>query len=283
MSPSPTEPSPLAGVRQWPRAVGRAVRGWRARVPQHTLLLNPQGVLAWRTDVPNKLEAGAAAPFACDSFGAWCAAHPGTDARVLVSGHLLHSLVIDPALQLEGDDAVRRYARQQFGHYHGATARQWPLAVWSDAASAGACALHALDLDALQSSAAVHEVRLRSIAPLWSAGLASLTACMPAFAAAGPHALALVEASLVTWMVVDAGRIQALQQRHLDAPRLDALADVLDQLVAESRPLAAPPIVVGWGLEDGGPATPLPGRVWSPLSHPTADARWVLDTMRAAA
>ena len=284
MSPSPTEPTPLAGLRQWPRAVGRAVRGWRGRVPRHTLLIGSQGVLGWGTGVPNTVEARDAAPFACDSFDAWCVAHPGSDARVLVSGHLLHSLVIDPALQLHGDDdAVRRYAQQQFGHYHGAPARQWPLAVWSDAAGAGACALHALDLATLQSTAAEHDVRLRSLAPLWSAGLGSLTTCVPALAAPGRHALALVEATLVTWMVVDAGRIQALQQRYLDVARTAALADVLDPLVAESGPLQAPPIVVGWGLADSGHAAPLQARVWAPLSHPTAHADWVLDTMRVAA
>lgn len=284
MSPSPTERTPLAGLRQWPRAVGRAVAGWRGRVPQHTLLLNAQGVLAWRTGVPRSADAGDDAPSVSDSFEAWCAANPASDARVFVSGHLLHSLVIDPALQLHGDDiGVRDYARQQFGHYHGAAARQWPLAVWSDAGSAGACALYGLDLAAAQSSAAGHDVRLRSVAPLWSAGLASLATCTPALAAPGRHALALVEATLVTWLVLESGSIQGLLQRYLDTARIDALAAVLDQLVAESGPLQALPMVVGWGLDDGGRAAPLQARVGLPLNQPTAHVDWVLDTMRAAA
>jgi hypothetical protein len=279
----PTERKPLAGLRQWPRAVARAVRGLRGQVAQHTLLLDAQGVRAWRTGLSRRTDARHAAPVASSSIAAWCAANPGSDVRMLVSGHLLHSLVIDPALQLQGDDAaVRRYAQQQFAHYHGAAARQWPLAPWSDSAGAGACALHSVDLAVLQSTAAGHAVRLRSVVPLWSAGLASLSACTPAFAAPGRLALALVEATLVTWIVVDAGRIQALQQRYLDGPRMDALAGLLSQLVAESGPLQALPIVVGWGLEDSGHAAHLPARVCLPLSHPTAHAEWVLDTMRAA-
>jgi hypothetical protein len=258
--------------------------GLRGRVPQHTLLLDSQGVTAWRKALPRSVDASDTAPFVYDSFDAWCGANPGSDARVFVSGHLLHSLVIDPALQLHADDsAVRRYARQQFGHYHGAAARQWPLAVWSDAGSAGACALHGLDLAAAQSSAAGHDVRLRSVAPLWSAGLASLATCKPAPAVPGRHALALVEATLVTWLVLESGRIQGLLQRYLDTARIDALAAVLDQLVAESGPLQALPMVVGWGLDDSGRAAPLQARVALPLNQPTAHADWVLDTMRAAA
>lgn len=283
MSLWPTEHRPWPGLRRWPRAVGRAVRGLRGQVAQHTLMLDAQGVFAWRTGLPRHEAAGDATPVACPSFAAWCGANPGSDARMLVSGHLLHSLVIDPALQLQGDDgAVRRYAQQQFGHYHGVAARQWPLALWSDSASAGACALHSVDLAALQSTADAHAVRLRSVAPLWSAGLASLSACTPAFAAPGRRALALVETTLVTWMVVDAGRIQALQQRYLDRPRVDALAALLGQLVAEFGPIQALPIVVGWGLEGNSQALPLPARVCLPLSQPTAHVEWVMDTMRAA-
>lgn len=217
----------------------------------------------------------------------WCAAHHGAQARIRVSGHLLHSIVVDPALRLRDDAAVRAYAMQQFTYYHGTKAQHWPLAVWCSGAlagaSAGACALHSFDLPALQAAAARHGVRLRSIAPAWSAGLTSLAIRRPSFAGLGLHALALVEGTLLTWLVADAGRIVALQQRYLDAPHTDALADLLDRLESEGGALAEPPLVVGWGLEGSGHASRLRVNVLGPTGDGQTVGAWMLDTMNAAA
>lgn len=283
MSRSPTELR--AALARTLRRVGR-------RAPQRSVCLQAGGVLSWDVAKRAAGEPPATARLAeFDHFDAWCTANEGCDARLFVSGHLLHSLWIDPALKLADEEAVRAYARQQFAHYHGAPARQWPLAVWAEGAQAGACALHALDLDALRASAARHGVRLRSVAPLWSAGLGSLTARVPAFADAGPRALALVEGTLVTWLLADAGRVLALQQRFLDAPQVEALAALLGRLTAEGGLMVDLPVVVGWGLHDAEtsaePSTELTSRLRAHVvgslagSGPAAD--WVLDTMRSAA
>jgi hypothetical protein len=278
-------------------ALARTLRRVSRRAPQRTVCLQAGGVLSWDIARRGGGESPATARF--DDFDAWCAANEGCDARLFVSGHLLHSLLIDPALTLVDEEAVRAYAGQQFAHYHGAPARQWPLAVWADGPQAGACALHALDLDALRASAARHGVRLRSVAPLWSAGLGSLTACVPAFADAGPRALALVEGTLVTWLVADARRVLALQQRFLDAPQVEALAALLGRLAAECGLMADLPVVVGWGLHEAEPRTEsstesvtesateltskLRAHVIGSLAGSGPAANWVLDTMRSDA
>ena len=282
MSRSPTE------LRA---ALARTLRRMGRRAPQRTVCLQAGSVLSW--DVAKRGAGELPATARCaefDHFDAWCAANEGCDARLFVSGHLLHSVLIDPALKLADEEAVRACARQQFTHYHGAPARQWPLAVWADGPQAGACALHALDLDALRASAARHDVRLRCVAPLWSAGLGSLTACVPAFADAGPRALALVEGTMVTWLVADAGRALALQQRYLEAPHVDALVALLARLVAEGGLMAGLPVVVGWGLHDAEPSAELThqmrptlrAQVIGSLAGPGPATDWVLDTMRSA-
>ena len=170
-------------------------------------------------------------------------------------------------------------ARQQFVHYHGTPARQWPLAVWSSANSSGACAAHSVDLNALRATAASHHVLLHSIAPAWSAGLASLTRREPSLARPGPSAVALVEGSLVTWMTANAGTLTSMQQRYLDAPRADLLTELLDLLVAETGPFAQAAAVVGWGLEDGPVPPARYANVISPPDGRDAAACWMLDSM----
>ena len=264
----------------WRRRLGRTLRRVRGRLPRYTLYLQPQGLQSWATG--SRSGAGVVAT-AFAGFEPWCVANAGADATVCVSGHLLHSLVVDSALALDDATAVRSYARQQFTHYHGPQAQHWPLAAWCDDRSAVVCALHALDLAALQSTAAKHDVRLCSVAPVWSAGLNSLAAFKPSFAAPGARALALLEGSLLTWLVADAGRIVGLQQRYLDAPRVAALADLLDRLVREGPALAESPFVIGWGLDDGAEEALPRCQLLGPLDRQRTAAHWMLDAIGTGA
>ena len=247
----------------------------------HTRYLQAQGVRGWTAADARATGVGTTATF--ENFDAWCRVNPNTEARLFVSGHLLHSLIVDPVLRLPDDDAVRNYARQQFVHYHGSHARQWPLAVWSSATYSGACAAHSVDVDALRATAATHDVHLHSIAPAWSAGLASLTRQVPSLAHAGHSALALVEGSLVTWMIASAGTITSIQQRYLDAPRTGLLTELLGRLDAETGPFAQPAVIVGWGLEDGPVPTALRANGTTALDDRDATARWLLDSMADSA
>lgn len=278
MSPSPTEN--IGAPRTWVHAARRVWRQARGRAPKHVLYLQQEGLLSWRVDAA---DTAASVPGGYADFEAWCHANAGVEARVMVSGHLLHSLVVDPALRIDDEPELRRYAQQQFAHYHGAAARQWPLAVWSRGPHAGACAAPALDLAAMTTSAALHDIQLRSIAPVWSAGLASLTARVPAFAQPGACALALVEGKLVTWLVAEAGKIIGLQQRYLETARIESLAELLTQLIGASAPLAQAPAVVGWGLEGVERPGGLPAHGLATLVGDATRADWVLDRMMRSA
>ena len=290
MSRSPTDASPMSAMADTPlpartwsddlaRTLDRALQRARGRVAQQVVYLGAAGVSAWRTATGSSQVGVAAAAHDYADFKTWCQANSGCDARLLVSGHLLHSLVVDPALRLFDEDAVRAYAAQQFSHYHGPQARQWPMAIWAHPSNSGACALHSVDLPALMAHAAAHDVRVRSIAPVWSAGLASLSRLKPAFGGAQPQALALVEGRRVTWLVAQATCVVALQQRFIDTPRVDALADLLSRLVIETGPFAEPPLVVGWGLDDAPSASSLRAQVLTSLGQPAACTDWLLDTM----
>ncbi len=234
---------------------------WRSKVrgisTLHTLYWGPNGNLSWPfadADATSPSIAGHPSPAtACADFESWCAAHPDSEVRIFVSGHLLHSLVVDPTMQLADDAAVSAYAQQQFGHYHGVAARQWPLAVWSHQnktqRQSGACALHGVDMSALQNAARGHGVRVRSVSPVWSAGLSSVTSRWSEVALKNSvHAVALIEGSLLTWMLLQSGMVMALEQRYLDAPNWPAALRLVAQLSAESGPLATPAAVVAWGL-----------------------------------
>ena len=261
------------------RTLGRALQHARGRVDRQVVYLGAAGVTAWQAHAGSSRSGAAAASAEHTDFNAWCRAHSGCEARLFVSGHLLHSLVVDPALRLFDEPAVRAYAAQQFSHYHGPQARQWPMAVWAQPSNSGACAMHSVDLPALMAQAAAHDVWVRSIAPVWSAGLESVSRLKPAFGGVQAQALALVEGRRVTWLVAAAGSVVSLQQRFIDMPRIDALASLLHRLVVETGPFAEPPLVVGWGLDDAWPAAPLPAQVLTPLGQPTACADWLLDTM----
>jgi len=294
VSPLPTDTTPWpvtadarSSVRTWSddlaRTLDRALQRARGRVAQQVVYLGADGVSAWCAPNGSSRAGAAAATHEYADFNAWCQAHSGCDARLFVSGQLLHSLVVDPALQLFDEPAVRAYAAQQFSHYHGPQARQWPMAVWAQPSSSGACALHSGDLPTLMAQAAAHDVRVRSVAPVWSAGLGSVSRLKPAFGGAQQQALALVEGRRVTWLVAQAACVVGLQQRFIDTPRIDALADLLHRLVIETGPFAAPPLLVGWGLDDAQSAASLPAQVLTPLDQPTACAEWLLDTMGCGA
>lgn len=248
--------------RTWLRA--------RGRLPRCTLYLHSQGLVAWRP--------GAEAT-AHEGFEDWCAYNADTDARLLVSAGLTHSLLVDPALNLGQPDALRRYARQQFAHYHGPQSQAWPLAVWSDGRHGGACAAHGVSLDAVQAAAHSHGVRLSAMAPAWRAGLDSLTRRWPALAAPGRHAVLLVEGRAATWLVAHDGAIAALQQRFLDAPRMAAVLRLQAALIEEGLPLDEPPALVAWDIEDAASAPAA-----KPLSWIGQDAmaHWLLDTLGEA-
>ena len=258
MSPLPIEhTTPVKHLQP----LQHAWRRWRAKArgeaTLHTLYWSPDGVLSWpvaASDQDSKLSArNAFRPTACANFDAWCAAHPNTETRIFVSGHLLHSLVVDPALKLTDDAAVRAYARQQFGHYHGPAAKQWPLAVWSHQSKrqhqAGACALHGVDMAALHGAAQTHGVHVRSVSPVWSAGLSSVTSSWPALKEhESVRAVALIEGHLLTWMLLQGGRVMALEQRYLEEPDWPSARRLVAQLSTDSAPLAAPSALVAWGL-----------------------------------
>ena len=292
MSRSPTDASPwpvsadtALPAHTWShdlaRTLDRALQRARGRVAQQVVYLGVAGVSAWRAPAGGSHLDTATDEYA--DFDAWSQANSGCEARLFVSGHLLHSLVVDPALRLSDEPAVRAYAAQQFSHYHGPQAQQWPMAVWSQPTNSGACALHSVDLPKLMAQAAAHDVRVRSIAPAWSAGLDSLSKLKPAFAGAQPQALALIEGRRVTWLVAQAACVVALQQRFIDTPRIDALADLLHRLLIETGPFAEPPLVVGWGLDDAAQALSLPAQVLTPLGQHTACADWLLDAMDRSA
>ena len=254
MSPSPTSrlDAGLAALRQIPllrRRVARAWSGARGRLHRHVVHVHASGVLSWRVDAGVTPADATEQAAAFESFAHWCTAHPDADASLQVSGQLVHSLAVDAGLQLHDPDAVRRYARQQFTHYHGPQAAGWPVAVWVAGSQCVACGLHGIDLQAMVDDAARHGVRLLGMTPIWSAGLTMLAAAKPEFAGPGRHALLLVEGAAATWLVAEDGGVTSIRQRYADEPHVDAVAQLLESLIAESGPLAAPPAVLGWGIE----------------------------------
>lgn len=190
---------------------------WRRRLaarlakPQ-TLFLGPDGV---------QTVEGQVLPFAD-----WCASHAGQAADVIVSARLLHELVCEPGLPLDDEAALQTYARQLFSHYFGAAAQRWPLAGWRAGSRRGAAALHGLDWAALQQATDEADVDLRSARPAW-APLLQRVAREPATAA-----LAWVEGSLLSWVVLKDGEVTAVRQQRLAEPTLPAFVETLTELRA---------------------------------------------------
>ena len=178
-----------------------------------------------------------------DEFGAWCQARPGTAVELVVSARALHEMVVEPGLPLPDLDAVQAYAQQQFAHYFGAAAQRFAIAPWRVGESAGASALHGLDLAALGAQAAAVGVRIAAVRPAWAAWLATL----PAAVRAASGRCVWQEAQTAVVIQLDQGRVVGVQSR-----RVQALADL------GGEPLLALGTPDADGLPQPGPAMPQP-------------------------
>ena len=263
------------GVRGWPARALQQLRRATRRGAVHTLFVHAGGVSAFSPAA----RGDATGPHAHASAGGWCAAHRGHAANVVVSGHLLFSLHVSAALPLGDATTLRTYAQQQFGHYHGAQAQAWPLAVWHEARQRVACALHGIDLPALRAQAEAHGVHLRYMVPAWAVALRSARQQVPSLAS-GRSAVVLVEGTLVTWMLLDSGALAGLRERFLDTPTPASLTALLTELNAEFGAFDAPPVVLGYGLADAlamhTAATALPFQTLGTLADTAPARHWVV-------
>jgi hypothetical protein len=193
---------------------------WGTRLaPSHALWLGPDGLWdhgpmpGWRPWRPGDALRAAARPHA--GFDAWCQAHHGMGCQLVLSGWLLHEVLLDAQLPLADDTARLAYARNLLQHYHGDAAQQWPLAAWQAGGRHGVSALHACTLAALQASARQAGVALRRVRPWWSLALAMAWQLVPALAQAGAARLLVVDGALVTQVDLERGRVLQLVQRRL--------------------------------------------------------------------
>jgi hypothetical protein len=255
-------------VSRW-RIDGPAVRRWwrtRRPGPTHTLFVAPDAVTAWAPEGGD--------PGRFEGVAGWAAAHPGTRARLVLSGHVTRDLLADPALPLHDDTTVEAWARHQFMHYHGAEAEGWPLAAWHDRGVRGVTALHGIDLRATSAWAAAHDVAVVSAEPWWPVALRAATRVRPALATASGVALALVEGALVTWVDCAAGRVAAVHQRWLGAATAADWSLLHRELVA-GLPVGGEHLVCGYGLVPGDDVSALPSGPWGAW-HTGAPAREAL-------
>ena len=254
MSPSPIDRARevLAGSFRRSGLRARAARAWRRarHTPaRHVVYLHGRGVTSLRAgartgDVGEPVSGAGQA-----SFERWCDENPGANVSLRVSGSLLHTLVVDPALQLRGEAALRRYAQQQFAHYYGARAERWPLAAWNRGTQGMVCGLHGIDLPSMLDNAERQEVRILDITPIWCAGLAAVSRLDPSFTEPGRRALLLAEGDAATWLVAQEGEVVSVQHRHADSAHGDDVLALLASLIADTPALAAPPLLIGHGLE----------------------------------
>lgn len=166
---------------------------------------------------------------------------------LVVSERALQHLVCEPGLPLQDEAALQAYARQLLSHYFGAAAQRWALAPWRAGDTAGASALHGLDLAALREGLAQRGVALRGLRPAWAALLQQGLSQQPDWARAPQAALAWVEGDLLSWMRLEAGQLRLLQHRRLAGPRVEALMDLLAELRADAPEL--PVLLAGYGLD----------------------------------
>jgi hypothetical protein len=222
----------LGSLQRWLRAQTRSLV-LRLRQPQTCFLGAPHGQ--------------AYSPL--DAFASWCAEHAGTNARVLLSGALTHQYVfpLDGSQTLFGQ-ARTSFARRHFVQYFGDQAQTWPLETWSNAQRHGACAVHGIDISALQGIAKLHRVRLQAVEPAWAGMLRWLSRRHPSWASAPCVALVLVERGLMTWLVCAQGSVVQIHQRRLQSATLQDLALRIEELKAQQAP-TMPVWVGGYGLD----------------------------------
>jgi len=210
-----------------------AWHAWRTRLATpHGLWLGDGGVWDFGP-LPGWQPFGArpalrGAPLHHTSFEAWGQAHAGRACTVVLSGWLVHELLLDPELPLADDRARLAYARGVLQHYHGDAALQWPLAAWQAAGRRGVSALHALSLHTLQAQARQAGVGLRAVRPWWSVALALALQQRPTLASAEAARLLVVDGRLVTQIDLARGGLVGLQQRRLAAPSHAELQTLID-------------------------------------------------------
>lgn len=268
MSPSMNSPS-------WLR-VGRCRLATHWARPQ-ALFLNASGVQA-ANEPPQ-------------AFADWCRQHGGGAATVIVSTQLLHELVCEPGLPLDGEADLQAYARQQFSQYFGAAAKAWPFATWRVGATAGAngattatdrcgaSALHGPGGAALAATAAAHQLLLRRVQPAWAPVLLRLAALEPQWLNAPAAALAWVEGPVLTWLLLQDGRLHSLRQLRLSAATPAALSETLLELLGQA-PGIKTVLILGYGLAAGELAVAAIGhnaaaiRLLAPLDGSAPEPAW---------
>lgn len=197
---------------------------WRSRLaPARALWLGPGGLWdAGATAWPQR-RGPVQAPQHHAGLADWCQGRRGQAARLWLSGHWLHEVLVDARLPLADDAALLAYARGLLQHYHGDAAAAWPLAAWRAGGARGVSALHGVPLAPLRAAARQAGVALRSVQPAWAAALAAARRRAPLLARAPAARLLVVEGDQFSQIDLAGGRITALQQRRLAAPTWAAL------------------------------------------------------------
>lgn len=266
MSLQPIEPrAPGAGassrIARWPKLRSLLALGW-THAGLSTLFVQKDG--AWSWEPPRTRHDTPGAPTRYDSVNHWMAHHEGRSVRVLLSGGLLHHLVLrDNALPLHDEAALVAYARHQFVHFHGSGAERWPLAVWSDKRRRGACALHGLDLDDLTVQARQRGVRIATVLPWWACALGAATRCDANLVQTEQTGLLLVEGRLLTCLSIERGAVVDLELRHMEEATLAAARAAATEWHEEHADARGTVLLAGYGLSvvDSAPTATLPLRV----------------------
>lgn len=157
----------------WRRAQGR----WRSALRPASLYLHAGSA------------AGASWAGAQAAFERWCASHEGEVCTIGLSGRwLLTSVSSDGASEAD----ARQQAVAQWTHYldldEGALQAEWLFRQVAVRQAGLVCATPRGLIDALQTQASSHGVRLERVGPWWAHGLQSWLASLPTLAAGGGEA-----------------------------------------------------------------------------------------------
>lgn len=238
---------------------------WLARRPRRRLFASPEGVVD--LDAPGTE--------AVDLPG-WFAGHPHCTVEIVLSGRLVHTLLVKEPALVRADAADRQaWARQQVMHFHGAEAGGWPLVVAADAPMLAVSALHGGDLDGWRAGAAQHRVRLARVVPCWSVAPARVARAWPGWPGDGHAALMLVEGSHATWLRFEDGRLEVIEQRLAAAPEGDALARLARDWQQEARIGPERCAIVGFGLRGAVDGLALQGRLLGDPRSRHVDPEWI--------